>query len=452
MLEDAFHSDFLRYDDKEKIVYFLDNRQTDTNQLKSMSIEDHQRLAIVADPKKSDVDSVLFIKNRPVAYSSYHVFKEWHVLGSDVRADFTLIQKKLGEHFEVMSQDAQNSLWLLYTNFPELGPQFWLYSRLDKTLTLLHTEYPDTEFSKAYPLVVKARDGLELVCYYTLPKHYDCEGSVKKPIDLIVFPHGGPFKVRDYYSFDPYCQWLSSCGYAVLHVNFRLSSGLGKTLVNAGNGQWGKKAHLDVIDAVEACIEQKLTEAGKVAIFGGSYGGYETLAACAFSPDFFKCAISFCGPSNLQTVLSKVPNYWEWTLKPLSDEFGFFTKQAFITSMGGDPDTEEGRKYLESCSPRNYIDQMKTPLLLAHGIHDHIVPEAESRHIFEKLDAASKEVIYLLFSDEGHRIYEYRNKIALFDAVEKFLSRHLQGTYTPATPEIVAQSSMQEMTTAAVCR
>jgi len=442
--EDAFHSSFLRYNEKEKRIYFLDNRDTDTTQLKSISIENPKNEVLIADPKISDVDTVTFVHNTPIAYASYHVFKKWHVLDPLFQEDFSAIEKKLGMHFQIMSRDAHNDLWLLYTDYPDIGPEFWLYNRHDKSLEHLFTEYPEGDFSKVYPLVVEARDGLELVCYYTLPKSSDSNGKVSKPIPLVVFPHGGPFKVRDCYSFDPYCQWLSSCGYATLRVNFRLSSGFGKAFVNAGNGHWGKKAHHDVLDAVLACVHEKITTQDSVAIFGGSYGGYEALAACAFSPDFFKCAIAFCGPSNLQTVLSKVPSYWEWTLSPLSDEFGFFTKQAFITSMGGDPDTEEGKAYLESCSPLNFIDRMKTPLLLAHGIHDHIVAESESRSIFEKLALSGRDVEYLLFTDEGHRIYEYRNKMALFDKAEKFLAKYLHGSYVPVETAVIAESSMQE--------
>ena len=148
--------------------------------------------------------------------------------------------------------------------------------------------------------------------------------------------------------FNLYHQWLAHCGYAVLSVNFRLSSGFGKAFVNAGNGQWGKKAHLDVIDAVEACIAKGLTKQGKIAIFGGSYGGYESLVALTFTPKYFTCCVAICGPSNLKTVLKSVPKFWEFTSKPLSDRTLFLTKQAFITSMGGNPESKEGAKYLET--------------------------------------------------------------------------------------------------------
>ena len=294
-VEETFNTSFLSYNESEKEFFMLDCRSSDKNQLKSISLDDSRKEKVYAAPEISDVDSVLFIKNKPAAYATYHVRKKWHVLDSVVEEDFAIIEKQLGHDFDVMSQDRQNSAWLLATNLPEIGPEIWLYDRIEKKLVKLHTEYPDAEFSKMYPLVVTAQDGMELVCYYTLPKKFDVDGEVEKPIPLVVFPHGGPFKVRECYSFNPYSQWLAASGYAVLLVNFRLSSGFGKAFVNAGNGQWGKKAHLDVLDAAKACVEKGLTSTDTMAIFGGSYGGYETLASCAFSPDFY--SFDFLGPA-----------------------------------------------------------------------------------------------------------------------------------------------------------
>ena len=149
--------------------------------------------------------------------------------------------------------------------------------------------------------------------------------------------------------------------------------------MNAGNGEWGGKAHLDVIDAVEACIAKGITQHGKLAVFGGSYGGYESLASLTFTPDYYTCCVAICGPSNLKTVLDNVPKFWEFTSKPLSDRTMFFTKSAFVTSMGGNPDDPEGIQYLEKCSPLNYLDGVKVPLLLVHRKNDHVVAEKESK-------------------------------------------------------------------------
>lgn len=234
---------------------------------------------------------------------------------------------------------------------------------------------------------------------------------------------------------------MASLGYAVLSINFRLSSGFGKAFVNAGNGQWGGKAHLDVIDAVETCINKGITQKGKLAVFGGSYGGYESLAALTFTPDYFTCCVAICGPSNLKTVLDSVPEFWEFTSSALSDKTMFFTKQAFITSMGGNPKDTSGAEYLEKCSPLNHLDRIRAPLLLVHGQNDHVVVESESKQIYESIKKNGKDVTYILFPNEGHRFAHFSNKMMYLDQAELFLSKHLGGKYRPCEKEIIANSS-----------
>jgi dipeptidyl aminopeptidase/acylaminoacyl peptidase len=294
-----------------------------------------------------------------------------------------------------------------------------------------------------YSMIVPARDGQKLICYYTLPKEVDKGGYVEKPIPLVVVPHGGPFKVRDKFQFNRYHQWLASCGYAVLSVNFRLSSGFGKAFVNAGNGEWGGKAHFDVIDALEVCIDKGITERGRLAVFGGSYGGYESLASLTFTPEYFTCCVAICGPSNLKTVLDNVPKFWESTSKPLSDRTMFFTKQAFITSMGGNPNDPKGVQYLQKCSPLNYLEGIQAPLLLVHGKNDHIVAEKESEQIYNSMKANHKKVTYIVFPDEGHRFAKFANEMMYLDHAERFLSNHLGGSYRPVNSHILADSSAQ---------
>lgn len=325
-------------------------------------------------------------------------------------------------------------------SIPDKGVFFWAYEKDAHVLRQISPSHAE-EYAKMYEMIATSRDGKELVCYYTLPKEYDRGGYVETAIPLVIVPHGGPFKVRNKYEFDPYHQWLASLGYAVLSVNFRLSSGFGKAFVNAGNGQWGGKAHLDVIDAVEAAIAKGLTERGKLAILGASYGGYESLAALTFTPDYFTCCVSICGPSNLKTVLGSVPEFWEFTSKPLSDHTMFFTKQAFITSMGGNPNDEEGARYLEKCSPLNHLDQIKVPLLLVHGKNDHVVAENESRQIYESMKKSAKQVTYMLFPNEGHRFANFANKMLCLSQAELFLSKYLYGKCKPVEESLIAGST-----------
>ncbi|MBI3211788.1 MAG: S9 family peptidase, partial [Simkania negevensis] len=348
---------------------------------------------------------------------------------------------KLGPSYSVLSQTLLGDLWVLVTDLPDRGKEFWLYNRPRQELSLLYASLEPHEFSKMYPLSLKARDGRELISYLTLPKEFDLDGDVAFPLPLVVFPHGGPFKVRDRYIFHPFHQWLASRGYAVLSVNFRLSSGFGKEFVSAGNGEWGGKAHLDVIDAVEECIKRGITEKGKLAVVGGSYGGYEALAGLTFTPDFYTCIVALCAPSNLKTVLQGVPSYWELLATPFSERTLFFTKKAFIISMGGDPEKPQEAPYLEKCSPLNYVDNIQKPLLLIHGANDHIVQEKESQQIYEGMKKSQKPVTYLSFPDEGHGIEKFANKMHFLALIEKFLAKHLGGREEPLQEEIQRASS-----------
>lgn len=441
---DAFQTEFLSYDETNRSIYLLDNRFSDTNQLVSKSLYAPSFEKVLGHQTNSDVDEVLFIHGEPKAYASYYEEKKWHVIDPSMQKNLSFLETSFGSNFEVINCSKDGELWMIASSSPLEEDLFWLYDTKNAILSSLQASSSGKEaFANMYPMTISARDGQTLVCYYTLPKELDKGGYVEKPIPLVVIPHGGPFKVRDKLRFNRYHQWLASLGYAVLSVNFRLSSGFGKAFVNAGNGEWGGKAHLDVIDAVESCISKGITERGKLAVFGGSYGGFESLSSLVFTPEYFTCCVAICGPSNLKTVLNKVPKFWEFTSKPLSDKTMFFTKQAFITSMGGNPDNPEGAKYLEKCSPLNYLENIQAPLLLVHGKNDHVVNEKESEQIYKSMKERKKEVTYILFPDEGHRLAKFPNEMLYLDRAEKFLSNHLGGAYRPIHKDLIANSSAQ---------
>jgi dipeptidyl aminopeptidase/acylaminoacyl peptidase len=445
--EEAFQTEFISYSSEEGVIYFLDNRFSNTNQLTQKSIADPYKEKLLGGQDFSDVDEVLFVGGKPKAYASYYTQKKWYALEIDTEQDINFLEEQIGGNFEVISQSKDNEVWIVSNSIPDKGNYFWMYKRASRLIDQISPstleKACEEKFSKMYEMVVDSRDGQKLVCYYTLPKEYDQGGYVDKPIPLVVVPHGGPFKVRDKFEFNLYHQWLASCGYGVLSVNFRLSSGFGKDFVNAGNGQWGGKAHLDVIDATQAFVDRGITSQNKVAIFGGSYGGYESLAALTFTPEYFTCCVAVCGPSNLKTILQSIPDFWEFTSKPLSDETMFFTKQAFITSMGGDPKDTKGGDYLEKCSPLNHLDKVKVPLLLVHGKNDHIVSENESKQIYESMKRNNKEVIYILFPNEGHRFANFSNKMMYLNQAELFLSQHLHGRSFPSEKELIADSTAE---------
>src|SRR5205823_6529286 len=245
-------------------------------------------------------------------------------------------------------------------------------SRKGRTLTKLFVSRPQLEgatLAAMHPEEIRTRDGRTEVSYLSLPPGSDTNGSGRpqRPLSMVLFVHGGPW-ARDSYGYNSYHQWLANRGYAVLSVNYRGSTGFGKGYIAAGDLQWGAKMHDDLIDAVNWAVANRITTADKVAIMGGSYGGYATLAGLAFTPDTFACGVDIVGPSNLATLLKTIPPYWE------------AARVQFYKRMG-DPTTEEGRTLLHDRSPLFKADAIKKPLLIGQGANDPRVNQAESDQI-----------------------------------------------------------------------
>lgn len=439
--EDSFHTRFLKFNKADKSLYLIDNKNTDTTELKKIYLDKNLKETVLAHDAKSDIDDVYFEGDEPIAYSTYYAYKQWHPLNTNIKIDIDYLTSKLDSNFEIINTSSNNTKWILKNSVPHKGIAFWLYERTSKELHLLHSFQTMSILAKMHPLLIRSSDGLDLISYLTLPKEEDLGGIPKKSLPLVVIPHGGPFHARDYYEYDPFHQWLANRGYAVLSVNFRSSSGFGKKFVNAGNGQWGKKAHQDILDAIQWCIDGRIAEKEKIAIFGGSYGGYEALAGLTFSPDVLACAIAICAPSSLKTVLDNVPFYWELPSGPLSDTMRLYTKNAFIKSMGGDPDKKKDIAYLNSSSPLYYVDNIKKPFLLIHGMNDPIVVSSESDQLFEKMKDKDLPVLYLSFPDEGHGVRKLGNSMCYLAYSEWLLARVLEGDYEPITEEKLQLSS-----------
>ena len=234
---------------------------------------------------------------------------------------------------------------------------------------------------------------------------------------MVLLVHGGPW-ARDVYGFDPNHQWLANRGYAVLSVNFRGSTGFGKKFVNAGDLQWGRKMHDDLLDAVDWAVKEGIADKTRVAIMGGSYGGYATLAGLAFTPEVFCCGVDIVGPSNLETLLATIPPYWA----------AFFEN---LARRVGDPRTEAGRKLLKERSPLNSAGAIAKPLLIGQGANDPRVKQAESDQIVDAMRAKGLPVTYVLYPDEGHGFAVPENRMSFFAIAEAFLAAHLGGRAEP---------------------
>jgi dipeptidyl aminopeptidase/acylaminoacyl peptidase len=278
------------------------------------------------------------------------------------------------------------------------------------------------------PVIIKSRDGYDLVSYLTLPVGTDTDANARPehPLSMVLDVHGGPW-YRDSWGYDPYHQWLANRGYAVLSVNFRGSTGFGKKFINAANGEWGGKMHDDLIDAVQWAVKQQIADPAKVAIMGGSYGGYATLVGMTFTPDVFACGVDIVGPSNLVTFMETIPPYW----KPLIELF---------TQRIGDHRTEQGRAFLTKRSPLTYVDRIQRPLLIGQGANDPRVKKNESDQIVEAMQKKNIPVTYVLFPDEGHGFARPENRLAFNAIAESFLAEHLGGRFEPIGDDFTGSS------------
>jgi len=330
--------------------------------------------------------------------------------------DFAAIAKLAdGDALSVQPSDDLGN-WLVYIERDVAPGQFFHYDRATKQARPLFVTRPALERAPLVPMqgvVVKSRDGLDLVCYLSRPR----DAATGQPTPMVLLVHGGPW-FRDAWTLNTVHQWLANRGYAVLSVNFRGSTGFGKAFVNAANLEWGGKMHDDLIDAVDWAIAQKIADPAKVAIYGASYGGYAALVGATFTPDRFACAIDVFGISNLNTFINTIPDYWKsW--------------QTVWKTRMGDYTTEAGRKFLEERSPLNRVDRIARPMLIAQGANDARVKASESEQIVDAMKKRGLPVTYVYYSDEGHGFMQPANRRSFNAVLEAFLAKHLGGRAEP---------------------
>jgi dipeptidyl aminopeptidase/acylaminoacyl peptidase len=421
--DDALTTETAGFTTDGKTLYWIDSRGRDKAALIAQDVASG-KVTVVAESNKADIGGALANpKSGGIeAYAVEYLKNEWHATDPAVKGDLAFLQKKLKGDIQVSSRTYADDLWTVGVDPVIAPPAVYLYDRKAKRLKQLWVSRPDLEglpLSAMHPVEIKTRDGLTEVSYLTLPVGSDTKtaGHPDHPLPLVLLVHGGPWG-RDGYGFNAYHQWLANRGYAVLSVNYRGSTGFGKAYIEAGNLQWGAKMHDDLIDAVDWAVQHGITTKDKVAIMGGSYGGYATLAGLAFTPDTFVCGVDIVGPSNLATLLKTIPAYWE----PI--------KQQFYKRMG-DPNTPEGATLLHDRSPLFKADAIKKPLLIGQGANDPRVNQAESDQIVKAMADKAIPVTYVLFPDEGHGFARPVNNIAFNAVTEQFLAKHLGGRAEP---------------------
>jgi dipeptidyl aminopeptidase/acylaminoacyl peptidase len=334
---------------------------------------------------------------------------EYIVLDPSVSADLAAIRAlHPGDPMFVSADDAE-ATWLVgFTNDAGAVP-FFAYDRASRTGRFLFEHQPALsryELAAMEPFSFPARDGLTVHGYLTFPPGADRSG-----LPTVLNVHGGPW-VRDTWGFHPEAQWLANRGYLCVQVNYRGSNGYGKAFVNAGDREWGGRMQDDLTDAVAFVTGQGWADPARVAIYGGSYGGYAALAGAAFTPDLYRCAVDIVGPSSLKTLIETIPPYWA----PMIAQFH---------RRVGDP--AKDADFLWSRSPLSRVSDIRIPLLIAQGANDPRVKQAESEQIVAALEAAGIDHEYLLFPDEGHGFAKPENRLKFYAAAERFLARHLGG-------------------------
>lgn len=379
---------------------------------------------LLAESDKADIGGIL---TNPVtgaleAYNVDYLKDEWLPVGDAVAADIAYLNLEAKGSWGITSRSRDDNLWTVVIDRVTEPAAFWLYDRKAKSLTRLFTIRPNLEGKTLAPmqaLEIPSRDGKVLVSYLSLPPGADANGDGKpdQPVPLVLNVHGGPW-ARDGFGYNGEHQWLANRGYAVLSVNFRGSTGFGKGFTNAGDKQWGRTMHDDLIDAVDWAVNNGVTATDKVAIYGGSYGGYATLWGMTNTPDRFACGVDIVGPSNLNTLLASVPEYWA----------AFFEQ---LARRVGDPRTEEGKALLTERSPLTHVDKIAKPLLIAQGANDPRVKQAESDQIVTAMKAKNIPVTYVLYPDEGHGFARPANRTSFYAVAEGFLSQCLGGRQEP---------------------
>jgi dipeptidyl aminopeptidase/acylaminoacyl peptidase len=413
--DDAPASDVLSFSGDGRSLLAISSEGTDTGRLCRVDLATGDIKVLLEDPDADVAGAILHPDTRdPQIVEVLKDRTEYHVLDPSVEEDFKAIRALHPGDPTLIGRDEADKTWLI-AFVDDAGPvQYFSYDRASRGGSFLFSSRPELsryELARMEPFSFTARDGLTIHAYVTFPP-----GVERSALPMVLDVHGGP-QARDAWGWNPEAQWLANRGYMSVQVNYRGSTGYGKSFVNAGDREWGAKMHDDLLDAVGYVVDQGWADPAKVAIYGGSYGGYAALVGAAFTPDVFCCAVDIVGPSNLQTLLETVPPYW----KPMI---------AQLYKRVGNPETD--KEFLWSRSPLSRAGDIRIPLLIAQGANDPRVKQAESEQIVAALKDAGIDYEYMLFPDEGHGFAKPENREKFYAAAERFLAKYLGGRFEDA--------------------
>lgn len=406
---ESFSPAFFTMDDKHLIA--LSNIGRDKDSVVEFDPATKKELRIIAQNPDNDMNAVSYSRKRKViTAASFTSWKTQYVfLDPWSERLFGKIEAKLpGAEVRIVSATKDETKFIVRTFSDRSMGGFYLYDEPKDQLTELAqvgAHLPVEQMAEMKPIEYKSRDGLTIHGYLTLPK-----GAEAKKLPVVINPHGGPW-ARDNWRFNPEVQMLANRGFAVLQMNFRGSTGYGKNFWELSFKEWGRKMQDDVSDGVKWLIDQGIADKNRVCIYGGSYGGYATLAGMTFTPELYACGVDYVGVSNLFTFLNTIPPYW----KPMLDQ---------LYAMVGHP--EKDKALLEGASPVFHVDKIKSPLLIVQGAKDPRVNKNEADQMVAALKKRGVEVPYLVKEDEGHGFHNEENRFEFYETMVAFLEKHLK--------------------------
>jgi len=421
--EDALTTSPVGFDGSGDTLYMYDSRDRNTAALLAVNLESRESEVLYVD-ERADVNQTMIHPTEYTVQAAGATFErlEWGILDDSIKADFEYLSTVADGEVTVTDRTLDDKTWIVGFQLSDQPFSYYVYDREAQQATYLFSNRSALEgktLAQMHSMTVKSRDGMNLVSYLTLPSETDADGDGRptEALPMILMVHGGPW-ARDSYGYNSFHQWAANRGYAIMSVNYRGSTGMGKAFTNAGDLEWSGKMHDDLIDVVDWAVAEGIAQQDKVAIMGGSYGGYATLVGLTVTPDTFACGVDIVGPSNLITLLESIPPYWE----PLKKMF---------TSRVGDPDTEEGHTILVNASPLTHADKITKPLLIGQGANDPRVKQAESDQIVTAMNAKKIPVTYVLFPDEGHGFARPENMLSFTAVAEAFVGDCLGGRVEP---------------------
>ncbi|MBL7129626.1 MAG: S9 family peptidase [Ignavibacteria bacterium] len=394
-----------------KYIYASSNLGRDKSAIVMYDIANGKEMEVIFEHPEVDVYGLYYSKKKqkPVSISYTTWKRQREYLDEDVEKLFERLESELGTDYEIVitgiSKNEDKFLVRTYSD-RSLGTYYFYDLDTDK-LTKLTDVSPwlnEDDLAEMKPISYKSRDGLTINGYLTLPK-----GKEPKNLPVVINPHGGPW-ARDSWGFNPEVQFLANRGFAVLQMNFRGSTGYGKAFWEASFKQWGRKMQDDITDGVNWLIEEGIADPNRIGIYGGSYGGYATLTGLTSTPDLYTCGVDYVGVSNLFTFFDAIPPYW----KPHLEKW---------YEMVGNP--EKDSLLFVEVSPVFHVDNIKAPLFVAQGKNDPRVNIEESNQIVEALKKKGIDVPYMVKEDEGHGFHNEENRFDFYEAMEKFLLKHL---------------------------